>query len=104
MNLSLTGIAEIDADIRDRTVSPIALVDRCLERIGELNPRLNAFITVTGDLAREQARAADREVQAGQWRGPLHGVPVAVKDFYDTAGVRTTAGDRRDGFVEIADQ
>ena len=93
MNLSFTGIAEIAAAIRDRTVSPIALVDRCLERIGELNPRLNAFITVTGDLAREQARAADREVQAGQWRGPLHGVPVAVKDFYDTAGIRTTAGD-----------
>jgi Asp-tRNA(Asn)/Glu-tRNA(Gln) amidotransferase A subunit family amidase len=59
------------------------------------NPTLNAFITVTADLAHEQARNAEREIRAGHWRGPLHGVPVAVKDFYDTAGIRTTAAFER---------
>jgi aspartyl-tRNA(Asn)/glutamyl-tRNA(Gln) amidotransferase subunit A len=57
-----------------------------------LNPILNAFITVMADDARDQAKAAEAEIKAGKWRGPLHGLPVAVKDFYDTAGVRTTAG------------
>jgi len=67
-------------------------VEHCLRRIDALQPTLNAFITVTADLAREQARDAERELAGGHWRGPLHGVPVAVKDFYDTAGIRTTAG------------
>jgi aspartyl-tRNA(Asn)/glutamyl-tRNA(Gln) amidotransferase subunit A len=92
MNLSPVSIAELGAALRRRTVSPVTLVDRCLEQIHALNPRLNAFITVTDDLAREQARAAEREIEGGQSLGPLHGVPVAVKDFYDTAGIRTTAG------------
>jgi aspartyl-tRNA(Asn)/glutamyl-tRNA(Gln) amidotransferase subunit A len=70
----------------------VELVDECLDRIHALNPRLNAFITVTDAAARDRAREAEREIAAGRWRGPLHGVPVAVKDFYDTAGVRTTAG------------
>src|SRR6185437_15660747 len=61
------------------------------ERIAALNSSLNAFITVTAELAQHQARDAEREIGAQQCRGPLHGVPVAVKDFYDTAGIRTTA-------------
>ncbi len=88
-------IAELARDIRERRLSPLALVEKCLGRIEALNPRLNAFITVTTDLAREQAGQAEREIAAGHWRGPLHGIPVAVKDFYDTAGVRTTAGFRQ---------
>ncbi len=68
------------------------MAELCLDRIGALNPRLNAFITVTAELARVQARQAGDEIRCGHWRGPLHGVPVAVKDFYDTAGIRTTAG------------
>jgi aspartyl-tRNA(Asn)/glutamyl-tRNA(Gln) amidotransferase subunit A len=77
--------------MRDGGLSPVALVEQCLERIEALNPRLNAFITVTAELAREQARKAETEIRAGHWRGALHGIPVAVKDFYDTAGIRTTA-------------
>lgn len=87
-------IAEVARDIRERRLSALALTEGCLRRIEALNSRLNAFITVTADLTREQAARADREIAAGQWRGPLHGIPVAVKDFYDTAGVRTTAGFR----------
>ena len=87
-------IADVARGMRERRLSPVALAELCLGRIEALNPRLNAFITVTTDLAREQAARADREIAAGQWRGPLHGIPVAVKDFYDTAGVRTTAGFR----------
>ena len=84
--------ADVGARLRDGRLSPVALAERCLEAIEALDPTLNAFITVTAELAREQARGAERELRDGRWRGALHGVPVAVKDFYDTAGVRTTAG------------
>jgi aspartyl-tRNA(Asn)/glutamyl-tRNA(Gln) amidotransferase subunit A len=77
--------------MRHGGLSPVALVEQCLSRIDALNPALNAFITVTAELARKQARDAERDMRAGRWRGPLHGIPVAVKDFYDTAGIRTTA-------------
>ena len=60
-------------------------------RIERLNPTLNAFITVTAELALEQARQAETEIMAGHWRGPLHGIPIGLKDLLDTAGVRTTA-------------
>jgi len=91
-DLSTGSITEISTRIRDRRLSPIALAEHCLDRIEALNPTLNAFITVTAELAHEQARTAEREIRDGHWRGPLHGVPVAVKDFFDTAGIRTTAG------------
>jgi len=95
MTSPFAPISELARDIRERRLSPVALAETCLSRIEALNPGLNAFITVTSELAREQAAQADREIAAGQWRGPLHGIPVAVKDFYDTAGVRTTAGFRQ---------
>src|SRR5256714_2050902 len=72
-------------------VSPLELVRTCLERIEQLNPGLNAFITVLTDDALEQARLAEKEIKAGRWLGHLHGIPVAIKDFYDTAGIGTTA-------------
>jgi aspartyl-tRNA(Asn)/glutamyl-tRNA(Gln) amidotransferase subunit A len=78
--------------IRTQKVSPVEVVEACLKRIEDLNPKLNAFITVLADQAREQARAAEAEIKVGKWRGPLHGVPVGIKDFYDTAGIKTTAG------------
>jgi aspartyl-tRNA(Asn)/glutamyl-tRNA(Gln) amidotransferase subunit A len=86
------SIESLGTRIRERTVSPVDVVDACLKRIATWNPVLNAFITVMADEARDQAREAEAEIRAGGWRGPLHGLPVAVKDFYDTAGVRTTAG------------
>ena len=84
-------LAELSARLRDGQLSPVSLVDEYLHRIEAVNPALNAFITITADLARAQAAQASSEIAAGRWRGPLHGVPVAVKDFYDTAGIRTTA-------------
>jgi aspartyl-tRNA(Asn)/glutamyl-tRNA(Gln) amidotransferase subunit A len=72
-------------------VSPVELTQACLRRIERLNPALNAFITVTGELALQQARNAEREIRNGKWRGPMHGIPVALKDLFDTAGIRTTA-------------
>jgi len=86
--LSIAGAALL---LRKKTLSPVDLTKACLKRIEQLNPKLNAFITVTAESALEQARAAENEIQKGQWRGPLHGIPVALKDLFDTAGVRTTA-------------
>jgi aspartyl-tRNA(Asn)/glutamyl-tRNA(Gln) amidotransferase subunit A len=85
------GILEISAQLRSRSVSPVELTRECLDRIEKLNPKLNAFITVTPESALGQARTAEAEIQRGHWRGPLHGVPIGLKDLMDTAGVRTTA-------------
>jgi len=90
-DLTFASIAETGGRIRDGLLSPVALAQHCLDRIALSNPTLNAFITVTTDLALQQARRAEEELRRGHWRGPLHGIPVAVKDFYDTAGIRTTA-------------
>ena len=85
-------IASTSERIRRGELSPMKLVIDCQARIKALQPQLNAFITLTENAALEAARAAEAEIQSGKWRGPLHGIPIAVKDFYDTAGVRTTAG------------
>jgi aspartyl-tRNA(Asn)/glutamyl-tRNA(Gln) amidotransferase subunit A len=85
------NIEELQHGIRTREISPTHIVERCLERIEKWNPRLNACATVLADRALNQARQAHEEIQRGQWRGPLHGVPVGIKDFYDTAGIATTA-------------
>ncbi len=86
------SIRQIGDLLRQGALSPVALTEDCLARIEKLNPRLNAFITVTAESARAQARQAEAEIQRGDWRGPLHGIPLALKDLIDTAGVRTTAG------------
>jgi len=78
--------------LRSKSVSSIDLARACLDRIERYNPSLNAFITVTADQALATARDMDAEQRRGKWRGPLHGIPVAVKDNIDTAGIRTTAG------------
>jgi aspartyl-tRNA(Asn)/glutamyl-tRNA(Gln) amidotransferase subunit A len=77
---------------RARPLSPVELTEACLRRIEQLNPRLNAFTTITADTALNDARSAEAEIHAGRWRGPLHGIPLALKDLVDTAGIRTTAG------------
>ena len=66
------------------------LTQACLQRIEKYNPAFNAFITVTRDQALHAAREAEAEIQRGRWRGPLHGIPIALKDNIDTAGIRTT--------------
>ena len=91
INVSLEEAATL---LRERRVSPVELTEACLARIQAVEPRLNAFVTVTADLARTEARAAEGEIAAGRYRGPLHGIPVAVKDLFATKGIRTTAGSR----------
>ena len=76
--------------IRAKSVSPVELTEACLQRIEKHNSAFNAFITVTRDQAIRSAREAEAEIRAGKWRGPLHGVPIALKDNIDTAGIRTT--------------
>ena len=85
------SILEIAGQIRKGTVSPLDLTNECLARIERLNPSLNAYISVTADEARAQAKSAEDELRAGKDRGPLHGIPIGLKDLIDTAGVRTTA-------------
>ena len=87
----LETIAEMAPRVRRKEVSPVELTRVCLERIEKLNPTLNAFITVTAESALAEARVAEGEISRGEWRGPLHGIPIALKDLIDTAGVRTTA-------------
>lgn len=77
--------------IRTRKLSPVELARECLANIDRLNPAINAFITITADLALAQAQRAEEEISSGNYRGPLHGIPIALKDNIDVAGVRTTA-------------
>lgn len=85
------GIADASRLIRSGALSPGELVDAYLERIGRFDEDLNAFITLTDERAIERARELDAELANGLWRGPLHGIPIALKDNIDTAGIRTTA-------------
>ncbi len=85
-------IARTGELLRTRRLSPVELAAATLARIERRQSELNAFITVTAAAALEQARIAEAEIARGDWRGPLHGVPLSLKDLYFTAGVRTTAG------------
>ena len=88
---NLPNIVEVAPRLRRKEISPIEITRDCLDAIAQLNPSLNAFITVMADSALEEARMAEAEIARGEWRGPLHGIPVALKDLIDTAGTRTTA-------------
>ena len=85
------SIGKLSRLIKERKVSPTHIVKGCLARIERLNPTLNAFITVTAEQALKQAEEAEAEIKSDNWKGHLHGVPVAVKDMFDTAGIKTTA-------------
>jgi aspartyl-tRNA(Asn)/glutamyl-tRNA(Gln) amidotransferase subunit A len=89
IDISISEAAEL---LRQKKISPVDLATACMNRIERLNPVLNAFITVTRESALAQARVAEDEIQRGQGRGPLHGIPIGLKDLIDTAGVRTTCG------------
>ena len=88
---SLETIVDLAPRVRRKEISAVELTQTCLDRIQKLNPELNAFITVTAESALAEARIAESEIFRGDWRGPLHGIPIAVKDLIDTAGTRTTA-------------
>ncbi len=87
----LETIVNLAPRLRRKEISPVELTRACLERIEKLNPKLNAFIAVSAESALAEAKAAEAEILRGEWRGPLHGIPIAVKDLIDTAGVPTTA-------------
>lgn len=91
-SIAMGGLLEVSQLVKNGEISSTEVTRTILERIERLNPEYKIFNTVSGDLAMEQARAADTEIQSGKYRGPLHGLPVAVKDIIDTAGVRTTYG------------
>ena len=91
-SIAMGGLLEVSQLVKSGQISSTEVTRTILERIERLNPEYKIFNTVSGDLAMEQARAADTEIQSGKYRGPLHGLPVAVKDIIDTAGVRTTYG------------
>jgi aspartyl-tRNA(Asn)/glutamyl-tRNA(Gln) amidotransferase subunit A len=85
-------VRELAAQLRVQKISPVALAEAYLDRLDQLGPRLGAVVTVTRELALRQARAAEKEIQAGKYRGPLHGIPYGVKDLLATKGIPTTWG------------
>ena len=84
-------IAEASKLIERRALSPVELTQAFLDRIATIDPQLNAYLLVTADLAMDQAATAEAEIMAGRWRGPMHGIPYALKDIYCTKGIRTTS-------------
>jgi aspartyl-tRNA(Asn)/glutamyl-tRNA(Gln) amidotransferase subunit A len=89
--LDITAIAPL---IRRKKLSPVELLESVIARIEKINPQLNAFITIAADSAREDARRAEREIRRGKYRGPLHGIPIPIKDNIATKGIRTTSGSK----------
>ncbi len=87
-------LAETAEQIRTKKLSPVELTDALLTRIVTYQPQLSAFITITSDRARAQAKTAEQEITAGKYRGPLHGMPFALKDIYNTAGILTSGGSK----------
>ena len=90
-DLHFLTIAEAASLIERRQLSPVALTRAFLDRIAAIDPQLNAYLLVTAEQALDQARIAEAEIMAGNYRGPMHGIPFALKDIYCTAGIRTRA-------------
>src|SRR5580658_6780925 len=85
-------IAELASRIRSRKLSPVSLTEQFLDRSQSLGPKFSAYVTLTSDLALEQAHRAEKEISAGHYRGPLHGIPYAAKDLFAVRGYPTTWG------------
>ena len=86
------GIVELAGQLERCEISPVDIVQNYISRINQINSKLNAFVTVSADAALRAARIAEEEIRVGKYRGPLHGIPVAIKDIVDTSGIRTTYG------------
>ena len=98
------SIAEAGAAIRDRSFSSAALTKMMMDRIAAIDPKLRSYVTVLEYDALKAAAAADTEIASGRHRGPLHGIPIAIKDIFDTKGVKTTACSRvRENYVPDQD-
>src|SRR5262249_16961785 len=93
-DLHFLSIAEAACLIELRQLSPVELTRAFLDRIAAIDSQLNAYLLVTADRALERARAAEAEIMAGNYRGPMHGIPFGLKDIYCTAGIRTTSHSR----------
>ena len=91
-DIYFTTLHEVTRRIQSRDLSPVDLTRLMLDRIVRVDPRLKSYATVTGDQALAEARAASQEIDAGHYRGPLHGVPIGIKDLCYTKGVRTMGG------------
>ena len=97
-------IATVAHDISTRSLSPVALAEMMLDRIARIDPKLLSYVTVLKDDAISSASQAEKEIADGHYRGVLHGVPIAIKDIYDTKGVRTTACSKvRENYVPAED-
>ncbi len=93
-DLTTLTIADAAGALRSGETTPVALTEAYLARIEQHNPLINAYVTVTAERARADAKAAQDELSRGRDRGPLHGIPIALKDLYETAGIRTAAGSK----------
>ncbi|MCH8346503.1 MAG: amidase, partial [Chloroflexi bacterium] len=93
-DLPFLTLAEAAREIRTRRLSPVELTRAVLERAQALNDTVNAYITITADSALREAQDAEHAILQGEYRGPLHGIPIALKDLFDTQGVRTTGGSK----------
>ena len=92
--LCYLSIAEAAPLLKSRQLSPVELINAFLHRIEAIDSRIHSFVLVTGEEALRQARAAETEIAAGRYRGPMHGIPIGLKDLIETAGIRTTAHSR----------
>ncbi|MEK7873849.1 MAG: amidase, partial [Chloroflexota bacterium] len=93
-DLAFLSVARLSDLLRERQVSPVEVTRAALDRIAQVDSRLNAYLLLMEREALSSARTAEAEIRAGHYKGPLHGVPFALKDLFQTAGVRTTAGSR----------
>jgi aspartyl-tRNA(Asn)/glutamyl-tRNA(Gln) amidotransferase subunit A len=101
VSLDVAGAANA---ILSKSLSPIDLTEQMLDRISLVDPHLKAYVEVLSDVARASAKKADAEIRSGRYRGPLHGVPIAIKELYDVKGVRTRSGSKvREDYVADAD-
>src|ERR1039457_1735580 len=92
--LSLRPIAQVAPLLASKQISPVELLDDVLNRVHQLQPKLNSFITITEADGRKTATEAEAEIRSGHYRCPLHGIPISIKDLFATHGMRTTAGSK----------